>query len=150
MPIVLISWLMLQQCEKFWLPNIVDEGVAEKTTAFDWIGLLFVVTGLACYHSNPPIRNEPTPLVPEDLLRTLQSAPLVGFGPPRISRDDSLHTLEYPKHYVITPSAIEVPITYEKDALDESGQAVEFGFEYSSLTNPHYLTVGEIEELHGK
>ena len=65
-----------------------------------------------------------------------------------ISSDDSISTLEYSNHYVITPSILEVPITYDADGLGDSGNLVEFGFEYSSLTNPKYLTVDEIRKLH--
>ena len=66
-----------------------------------------------------------------------------------ISGDDSIHTVEYPQHYVITPAVIEVPISYDADALGEKGKPVSFAFEYSSLTNAHFLSVDEIRELHG-
>lgn len=65
-----------------------------------------------------------------------------------ISRDDSLHTLEFPDHYVITPSIRFVHGNdYACNALGESGVPVPEGFKYVSDSNPHYLTIDEIRAL---
>ena len=61
--------------------------------------------------------------------------------------DDSLRTLEFADHYVIQPtiSFVQQP-DFAVNALGQKGTPVAEGFEYSSGTNPHFLTV---EELRG-
>ncbi|HML36319.1 MAG TPA: UDP-N-acetylglucosamine 4,6-dehydratase (inverting) [Bacillota bacterium] len=61
-----------------------------------------------------------------------------------ITKDDSRHTFEYEKHYIIYPD-------YDwwdmgKYAL-EGGRQIEDGFEYNSGTNVHWLTVSELTDL---
>ncbi|MDD5176150.1 MAG: UDP-N-acetylglucosamine 4,6-dehydratase (inverting) [Sterolibacterium sp.] len=65
-----------------------------------------------------------------------------------ISRDDSLHTLEFTDHYVITPSIrFIVQNDYRVNARGEQGLPVPEGFKYSSENNPHFLTATEIAIL---
>lgn len=65
-----------------------------------------------------------------------------------ISRDDSLHTLEFPDHYVITPSIRFIEGSdYSTNAHGEHGKPVAEGFKYASDSNPHYLTIPEIQAL---
>jgi len=62
--------------------------------------------------------------------------------------DDAFHTLEFPNHYVIKPSIQFVTEPeYEVDATGDRGTPVEDSFEYSSGTNPVFLTVDEIRSL---
>lgn len=61
-----------------------------------------------------------------------------------ITKDDSRHTYEYEKHYIIYPD-------YDwwdmgKYAL-EGGHPIEDGFEYNSGTNDHWLTVSDLIDL---
>lgn len=65
-----------------------------------------------------------------------------------ISRDDSLHTLEFPDHYVITPSIrFFEGKDYVTNGCGEQGQPVPEGFKYVSDTNPRYLSIEEIRAL---
>lgn len=62
--------------------------------------------------------------------------------------DDSHLTIEFPDHYVIRPTiAFARKIDYRRNARGEEGSAVADGFEYSSGTNPHFLSVEEIRAL---
>lgn len=62
--------------------------------------------------------------------------------------DDSHLTLEFKDHYVIRPAITFVaPVDYTTNALGEKGHCVEQGFEYNSGTNPHILTVQELQEM---
>ena len=62
--------------------------------------------------------------------------------------DNSHLTLEFADHYVICPS---ITFTFDADfatnALGETGVPVAEGFEYSSGTNPHFLTVAELQDM---
>lgn len=65
-----------------------------------------------------------------------------------ISRDDSLHTLEFPDHYVITPSIRFVDGSgYACNGKQEIGKPVDEGFKYVSDTNPWFLNTEEIRTL---
>lgn len=65
--------------------------------------------------------------------------------------DDCRMTLEFDDHYVIAPSITFVnKAAYDVNALGERGQAVSDGFEYSSGSNSHFLTVDEMGHLTGK
>lgn len=61
-----------------------------------------------------------------------------------ITKDDSRHTYEYEKHYIIYP---------DYDWWDmgkyilEGGRPIEDGFEYNSGTNTHWLTVNDLINL---
>jgi len=62
--------------------------------------------------------------------------------------DDSHLTIEFHDHYVICPSIVFFTKTpnYEQNNLEENGKRVGQGFEYSSGTNPHFLSKKEILE----
>lgn len=63
--------------------------------------------------------------------------------------DDSHLTVEFEDHYVISPSIrfYDSDQSYEKNCLGEAGQLVPRGFEYNSGTNPHFLSVEEINSF---
>jgi len=64
-------------------------------------------------------------------------------------RDDSHLTYEFDDHYVIKPTIqFSKPIDYQLNKLGEAGLPVKQGFSYNSGTNPHFLSVEEIQELH--
>ena len=63
-------------------------------------------------------------------------------------RDDYHLTLDFPGHYVIKPSIIMgFIVDYAVSKSGESSKPVVEDFEYSSGTNPHFLTVAEIRSL---
>ena len=65
-----------------------------------------------------------------------------------ISRDDSLHTLEFHDHYVICPAIRFIESRdYGTDALNERGRLVIEEFKYSSDINPHFLGIEEIARI---
>ncbi|WP_342804700.1 UDP-N-acetylglucosamine 4,6-dehydratase (inverting) [Alteromonas sp. M12] len=59
------------------------------------------------------------------------------------------HSLEFDDHYVITPAIkfFDKTVDYRLNKLGEKGQPVQDKFEYHSGTNPHFLTVKELEAL---
>ncbi|MGI6784701.1 MAG: UDP-N-acetylglucosamine 4,6-dehydratase (inverting) [Aminivibrio sp.] len=62
--------------------------------------------------------------------------------------DDASHTVEYDDHFVITPSINFLsPVDYSSNNLGEKGIPVCDEFEYSSGTNPHFLSVADIRKL---
>lgn len=64
-----------------------------------------------------------------------------------VSRDDSLHTLEFSDHYVICPAIRFIERRdYALNGRGEKGVPVPQGFKYSSDINPHFLTLDEIVE----
>ncbi|WP_348945385.1 UDP-N-acetylglucosamine 4,6-dehydratase (inverting) [Chitinibacter sp. FCG-7] len=68
-----------------------------------------------------------------------------------ISRDDSLHTLEFDDHYVITPSIrFVVENDYSKNALGEIGVAMTEGAKYTSDNNKWYLSIDELIDMDQK
>lgn len=60
-----------------------------------------------------------------------------------VTREDSLHTYEYEKHYIVYPN---YNWWGEKDIIS-GGKRVEMGFEYSSGTNTQWLSVEDIQKL---
>ncbi len=65
--------------------------------------------------------------------------------------DDSSHTFEFDNHFVISPSISFLhPVDYTLNPLGERGTAVPTDFEYSSGTNPHFLSIEEICVLLGE
>lgn len=60
--------------------------------------------------------------------------------------DDSHLTVEFSDHFVIRPTIkfFRGDIDYLTNNLEERGETVAQGFEYSSGTNPHFLNVDEI------
>jgi len=64
-------------------------------------------------------------------------------------KDDACHTLEFADHYVIKPTIIfSKKSDYAKNLLGECGKLVGNEFEYNSESNPHFLTVLEMQLLH--
>lgn len=64
-------------------------------------------------------------------------------------KDDAYKTLEFSDHYVIQPAInFGNQINYVKNMLSEVGKAVTNDFEYSSESNPHFLTIDEMRRLH--
>lgn len=62
--------------------------------------------------------------------------------------DDARLTLEFDDHYVIKPSiSFAMHQEFSINALRETGRPMAEEFEYSSATNPWFLTVPEIREL---
>jgi len=63
-------------------------------------------------------------------------------------QDDSHLTLEFGDHFVIRPSiAFSVHADYTHNRCGEIGRPVPQGFEYSSGTNPHFLSIQEIRDI---
>lgn len=63
--------------------------------------------------------------------------------------DDSHLTIEFDDHYVITPTIkLFRYVNYETNNLGESGRYVDSGFSYNSGSNPVFLDVTEITQLH--
>lgn len=65
-----------------------------------------------------------------------------------ISADDSLHTYEFTDHYVIAPSIrFTIHHDYNSNQLGEIGVLVQEGFQYSSESNPTFLSISELQIL---
>lgn len=60
-----------------------------------------------------------------------------------VTREDSMHTYEYEKHYIVYPN---YDWWSKKDVLP-GGKKVEDGFEYSSGTNTEWLSAEDIKKL---
>lgn len=58
-------------------------------------------------------------------------------------------TLEFHDHYVITPAItfFDKDINYSVNKLKERGKNVDAKFEYNSESNPHFLTIKELQQL---
>ncbi len=63
--------------------------------------------------------------------------------------DLCFETYEYNDHFLIAPGIIFSSRVndFTVNALGEKGKKVKQGFEYSSLDNPHYMTVDEIKDF---
>ena len=59
------------------------------------------------------------------------------------------HTIEFDDHYVIAPAIVffDKNINYKLNRLSEQGQPVSDKFEYHSGTNPHFLSIDELQVL---
>lgn len=66
--------------------------------------------------------------------------------------DDSHLTVEFSDHFVIRPTIkfFRGDIDYLTNNLEERGEIVPQGFEYSSGTNPHFLNVDEIKTYNAR
>lgn len=60
-----------------------------------------------------------------------------------ITKEDSLNTYEYDKHYIVYPHYT----WWEEDRIIPGGRKVEQGFSYSSDNNIQWLSVEELKEL---
>src|SRR5476651_972860 len=67
-----------------------------------------------------------------------------------VPQDDARMTLEFADHYTIVPSIRfnNVDANFSLDATGEQGRAVPDDFEYRSDTNPEFLNVMQIADLH--
>ncbi len=67
-----------------------------------------------------------------------------------VPRDDSHRTVEFDDHFVITPSIkfADNDVNYLLNALGERGRLAQAGVCYQSGTNPWFLSVDEIKDLH--
>lgn len=66
--------------------------------------------------------------------------------------DDARMTIEFADHYTIQPSIrfTSVDVDFALDNLGECGKPVAEDFEYRSDTNPHFLSVDQIADLHAR
>jgi UDP-N-acetylglucosamine 4,6-dehydratase/5-epimerase len=62
--------------------------------------------------------------------------------------DDSHLTIEFDKHFVISPSIIfsGTSVDFKLSKIGEVGKSVEQGFEYNSGDNPHFLSIEDLKE----
>ncbi|PIE42991.1 MAG: UDP-N-acetylglucosamine 4,6-dehydratase (inverting) [Gammaproteobacteria bacterium] len=67
-----------------------------------------------------------------------------------VPRDDSERTIEFDKHFVITPTIkfADRNVDYRESRKGEKGHYVSPGFTYDSGSNPDFLTVDQIRQLH--
>lgn len=62
-------------------------------------------------------------------------------------KDDHHLALEFERHFVLKPAiTFNQPRCFEVDGTGAHGKEVPDGFEYNSLTNPHYLSVDELRQ----
>ncbi|OIQ88348.1 UDP-N-acetylglucosamine 4,6-dehydratase [mine drainage metagenome] len=120
-------------------------------------GVDFVLQGFARMHGGELF----VPKIPSVKIVDLASAmapnlpqKLIGIRPGEklhelmISRDDSLHTLEFNDHYVICPAIRFIETgDYSFNVLGEQGTLTAEGFKYSSDINPHFLGIEEIARI---
>jgi len=128
---------------RFWIT--LDEGVDFVMRSFERMqgGELFVPK-----IPSARIVDLATALAPELAQRQVGIRPGEKLHEMMISRDDSSHTLEFSRHYVITPAMnFSEPCNYSLDGLGEQGGPVDPGFEYLSDSNPHYLDVAALRQL---
>lgn len=150
--------------------KLVTEGASElpitdpRMTRF-WItldhGVQFVLDSFARMHGGEVF----VPKIPSirivDLARGM--APdmphrIVGIRPGEklhelmIPLDDARMTLEFADHFTIEPSIRfnNVEADFAVDGLGERGRRVAEDFEYRSDTNPEFLSVGQLAELHAR
>src|SRR5690606_5382404 len=66
--------------------------------------------------------------------------------------DDSHLTVEFADHFVIRPTIkfFRGDVDYLTNNVEEKGAPVEQGFEYSSGSNPHFLSVDEIRAYNAR
>ncbi|GAB1400784.1 UDP-N-acetylglucosamine 4,6-dehydratase (inverting) [Aminivibrio sp.] len=63
-------------------------------------------------------------------------------------KDDCHRTIEFPNHYVITPTvSFQETVDFQCNRLKERGEPVPSGFEYSSDANPVFLQAVEIQKM---
>lgn len=128
---------------RFWIT--LDEGVDFVMRSFERMqgGELFVPK-----IPSARIVDLATALAPDLPQRQVGIRPGEKLHEMMISRDDSPHTLEFARHYVIAPAlSFSQPCDYSLDGLGEQGHPVESGFEYLSDSNPDYLDVAALRQL---
>ena len=132
----------------------------ERMTRF-WItlpqGVDFVLSGFARMHGGEIF----VPRIPSSRITDLAIAmapklphKIIGIRPGEklhetmCPRDDSHLTIAFKDHFVISPGIVFVQKPdFKENALGETGTAVEAGFEYSSNSNPWFLTPCDIAQL---
>lgn len=148
--------------------KLIDQGASEipitdeKMTRF-WItlpqGVEFVIKAFQRMHGGEIF----IPRIPSSRITDLAKAiapelphKIIGIRPGEklheimCPADDSHLTLEFADHYVIKPTiSFNLPVDYTENNLGEKGNAVVQGFEYNSGTNPHFLTIKELQEIIG-
>lgn len=128
---------------RFWIT--LDEGVDFVMRSFERMqgGELFVPK-----IPSARIVDLATALAPDLPQRQVGIRPGEKLHEMMISRDDSPHTLEFARHFVIAPAlSFNQPCDYSLDGLGEQGHPVEPGFEYLSDSNPDYLDVAALRQL---
>lgn len=128
---------------RFWIT--LQEGVDFVINAFERMygGELFVPKIPSAH-----ISDLATAMAPGLPHKTIGIRPGEKLHELMISRDDSAHTLEFPDHFVITPSIRFVQgADYASNGKGETGSPVEVGFKYASNTNDRFLTHEEIRAL---
>ncbi len=141
--------------------NIIDHGGNElpitdyRMTRF-WIsleeGVKLVIKALNEAHGGETFISK----IPSFKITDLAQAMIPGCAMPEIgiregeklhevmvTREDSLHTYEYEKHFIVYPHYS----WWGSKNVISGGNLVEPGFEYSSGTNTQWLSVEEIREL---
>lgn len=149
-----------------YFAKLIGQGAKElpitdpRMTRF-WItleqGVDFVLTNFARMHGGEIF----VPKIPSSRITDLATAmaphlpqKVIGIRPGEklhevmCPEDDSHLTIEFQDHYVIRPSIqFVVESDYTLNARGERGAPVPQGFEYSSGTNPVFLSVDEIRAL---
>lgn len=89
-------------------------------------------------------------MAPEIPQKTIGIRPGEKMHETMVPEDDSYRTVEFEDHYVITPSIkfSDAEIDYHNNRVGEEGRSVAHGFSYDSGTNPVFLTVKEICQMH--
>lgn len=66
--------------------------------------------------------------------------------------DDSHLTIEFDDHFTLKPTInfVDQDVDYAVNNRGEKGKPVEFGFEYNSLNNSHFLSVEEIRRFNAE
>lgn len=147
--------------------NLLEEGctklpVTHKEMTRFWItleeGVEFVVKNFARMQGGEIF----VPKIPSirilDLVEAMSGSreyELVGIRPGEklhevmVPEEMAHHSLEFDDHYVITPAIrfFDKNVDYGLNKSGESGRQVEDKFEYHSGTNPHFLSVEELQEL---
>ena len=131
-----------ERMTRFWIT--LQEGVDFVIRNFERMhgGEIFVpkipsvrITGLASAMA-PELKQEIIGIRPGEKLHET-------MGP----ADDSHLTVEFPDHFVIRPTIkfFRGDVDYLTNNLEERGEPVAQGFDYSSGTNPHFLSVDEVK-----
>ncbi len=146
--------------------KLIQEGATslpitdELMTRF-WItldqGVDFVIQGFSRMHGGelfvpkiPSVRivDLVTAMAPQVARHIIGIRPGEKLHEMMISRDDSLHTIEFADHYVITPSIqFNSQGDYFKNGKGEIGRAAVAGFKYTSDTNSDFLSIEQLQAL---
>ncbi len=127
---------------RFWIT--LDQGVEFVVRAFDRMhyGEIFVPKIPSAY-----ITDLAKAIAPECDQKIVGIRPGEKLHEIMVPSDEAHHTLEFSDHFVIAPSiSFRYPVAYDKNNLGEIGCFVPENFNYSSGTNPHFLSVSEIRE----